>query len=265
MKKMNQRLLVAIFPLVSGFGLFYVLPLIGSVWYAFIKSAFDHLFVGLDNFRETLANPYFRLSMKNTLEMILLGVPLLIAIALLVALFLDSVQGRIPVLMQAALIMPMLLPSAAVTNVFGKILVENARLPLLAVFVWKNTGFMMLIFLAALSAIPQEMYEAAALDGAGGIRRFFSMTMPMISGALMFSGILGIVYNLRLFREAYLLYGAYPEDNVYLLQHYMNNHFYKLNYQSLTSAAILFALGMMVLLGSGLKLVLRLTEEKSHD
>ena len=260
MKKINRRLMTIALPLILGVLLFYLIPMIGSVRYSFMKSSFDHSFVGFKNYRETLENFYFRISIKNTLEMILLGVPALMAFSLILALFFQSWGKKAPALLQAALIMPMIIPSAATANVFVKIPFENPRIPLLAIFLWKNAGFLMLIYLSAFSTIPKEIYEAASLDGAGGARTFFSITLPAISGALLFSMMLAISYNLRLFREAYLLYGAYPDQSVYLLQHYINNHFYKLNYQTLTAAALLFSVILFALLGLGIRILKRISE-----
>lgn len=262
MKRINRHLLLLALPLILGFLLFYLLPFVGSLRYSVITSAFDHSFAGFTNYVDTLNNSYFRLSVKNTLELVLQGVPTLIVLSLVLALFVQSSIKKMPIIMQAALIIPMLVPSAAVANVFSKMPLDNPRIPLLAIYLWKNTGFMMLIYLSAFSMIPNEVYEAAALDGAGKARSFFSITLPSITGPLFFSAILAMAYNLRLFREAYLLYGAYPETSVYLVQHYINNHFYKLNYQGLTSASMLFALGLFMVLGVSIKFITRTVKER---
>lgn len=259
MNRINRRLVLLSLPLIAGFLLFYLLPLIGSVRYSFVKSAFDQSFVGWENYRETLNNRNFQLSVRNTLELLLTGVPMLVITALSLALLVKSIGERMPVL-RAALLLPMLLPSAAVADVFGKLGVSNPRIPLLAIYVWKNAGFLMLIFLAAFSMVPKEIYEAASLDGANRRQLLFRMTIPMISGAIAFSVILAAAYNLRLFREAYVLYGAYPDQSVYLTQHYMNNHFYKLNYQKLTTAASMFSCVLFVFVGLGLWISRKLTE-----
>ena len=106
--------------------------------------------------------------------------------------------------------------------------------------------------------ISRDVYEAAALDGAGRVRVLFGITLPLISGAMLFAAILATAYNLRLFREAYLMFGAYPDDRLYLTQHYMNNHFYKLNYQRLTTASTLFLIVLSAFVWSGLRIVARI-------
>jgi multiple sugar transport system permease protein len=156
-------------------------------------------------------------------------------------------------------------PSAAIAGVFSKLSIENERIPLLAIYVWKNSGFLMLIFLAAFSMVSKDIYEAAAIDGAKKIRIFFNVTLPMTAGAILFAVILAVSYNLRLFREAYLLYGAYPDTNIYLTQHYMNNHFYQLNYQKLTTAASMFFTVLVIFVWFGLSVADRFIEERDND
>ena len=107
---------------------------------------------------------------------------------------------------------------------------------------WKNAGYNLILLTAALSMIPREISEAASLDGARGLSKLTRITLPMIAPALFFSGVMSVMQSLRVFKETYLLYGAYPDPSIYLVQHYMNNHFAKLNYQNLTAGAIFFAL-----------------------
>lgn len=253
MNSINRRLTLLALPFIAGFLLFYLIPWLGAIRYSFVESAFDQRFVGLDNYAATLSNRYFRLSVLNTLILIALGVPILVAASLGLALLVERLGNELPVL-RAALILPMLLPSSAVANVFSTLPLEEPRVALLALYVWKNAGFMMLIFVAALSVIPREVNEAALLDGAGQARRLLSITLPLIAGAVLFATILAVAYDLRLFREAYLLYGAYPDERVYLTQHYINNHFYKLNYQRLTTASTLFMAALAVLVGCGVRM-----------
>lgn len=261
MKVINRRLVLLMIPFMAGFMLFYFIPLLASIRYSFIKSMFDNSFVQFDNYVDTLNNRYFRLSIGNTFTMIITGVPLLLICGLCMALLIRYIHNQNPALC-AALILPMLLPSSAVSGVFSKMPFEDPRIVLIAIYIWKNAGFITLVFLAAFSMIPASIYEAAALDGAGRIRRFFVITLPLISGAILFSTILATAYNLRLFREAYLIFGAYPDNRVYLTQHYMNNHFYKLNYQRLTTASALFSVVLFSSVWAGVRLAGRFSGER---
>ena len=96
---------------------------------------------------------------------------------------------------------------------------------------------------AAMSKVPKEVYEAAAIDGASPRTVRLKITLPLISPTLLFVGVLSFVNSLKIFKESYLFYNTdYPPDSAYMLQNYMNNHFYKLNYENLSAAAVMFTL-----------------------
>lgn len=262
MSKINRRLLLMGMPFIIGFLILYLLPLLRSVYYSLLSNVFEQRFVGLANYKELLGNSYFRLSVVNTLMLIAVGTPLLVTVSLMLALFVKEFGDRFP-LLRFALILPMLLPSTAVTSIFAQLAVSTPRAMLLSIYVWKSAGFIMLIFLAAFSMIPVEIYEAASLDGAGKTCMFFRFTLPMILGSVLFAGVLACSYNLRLFREAHLLFGAYPEPQIYLTQHFMNNQFYKLSYQNLTTASTLFFSILLPFVWVGVGIATKFTEERT--
>ena len=99
-----------------------------------------------------------------------------------------------------------------------------------------------MLLLTALAGVEKDMLEAAKIDGCGSLRRMWHVLLPNITPTLFFTLTLSIVNALKIFRESYLLYGAYPDDSVYMLQNYMNNHFAKLNYQNISTAATLFGI-----------------------
>jgi multiple sugar transport system permease protein len=107
----------------------------------------------------------------------------------------------------------------------------------------------MILFMAALGNIPREQIEAAAVDGAGPVRRFFAIKLRYLSPSILFVTILSLINSFKIFREVYLLAGNYPYDRLYLLQHYMNNIFGALDYQRLSAAAVIMALVMVVIIG----------------
>ncbi len=240
MKKMKMMWGMAALPFVVGFLLFYILPFASSMRFSLIESTFSSQFVGLQNYAAVLTNSYYRLALMNTLRLIALGVPAVVGSALILALIASRLGERYA-LARAGMILPLLLPSAAVVPAFAKLSAQHIALPVYAMYVWKNAGFLMLLLIAALSSLPREVDEAAALDGAAGVYKILYITLPQLFPALFFTCILGVAYNLRIFKETYLLYGAYPDTSLYLMQHYMNNHFNKMNYQNLTSAAMIFA------------------------
>ena len=107
----------------------------------------------------------------------------------------------------------------------------------------------MVLFLAALNNIPRDILEAASIDGAGAFRRFFRIKLRFLSPALLFVTILSLINSFKVFREVWLLAGDYPLEGMYMLQHFINNTFGRLEYDKLSSAAVLMSLGMMAVIG----------------
>lgn len=256
--KMNRKMLLLSLPFLAGFLLFYILPLFYSLYYSAIESAFFPKWVGFQNYIAVLQNQYYRLALWNTFEFAWTGVPVLTLVALILSLLFHGMGGKHGWL-RGAFVLPMLLPSASVVPIFrhfftdynspvqlamlglGMSQSQIVRVPVYLLYVWKNVGFNVILLMAALLMIPRDIYEAAALDGARNFRRFRSITLPLITPTLFFVVLMSIVQSLRIFKEAYLLYGAYPDTSIYMVQHYMNNHFFKLNYQNLTSGGLIFA------------------------
>ena len=108
-------------------------------------------------------------------------------------------------------------------------------------FVFKNIGYNMLIWLAGLSAIPTEIYEAARVDGAGRFTRIFKITLPNMKRSFFIVAMLSVVNSLKIFREQYLMAGGYPDTTIYQLQHIFNNWFEKLELGKLTAGAVMTA------------------------
>ncbi|MFR5854465.1 MAG: carbohydrate ABC transporter permease [Lachnospiraceae bacterium] len=123
---------------------------------------------------------------------------------------------------------------------------EMLRVPIVLLYIWKNLGFSVVIFTAALQAVPEAMYEYASLEGAGWLRRELSITLPQILPTAFLVLVLAIVNAFKIFKEVYFIGGSYPNESIYTLQHYMNNKFSKLDYQDVTTAAYSFALIVLV-------------------
>lgn len=262
--KMHRRLMLIATPLMLAFLLLYVLSFIWSVRYSVTESAFSDAYVGLQNYWNVLENKYFRLAVKNTLEFMSVSVPTVVLLSLLLAVQLHALGGRHR-LLRGAFILPMLLPSASIVPIFSNLFVSQngvihqimvswglsttqlVRLPVYLLFLWKHCGINIILIMSALMVISKELYEAAAIDGASAAQRFFSITLPSIMPTMYFVFVFSIVKSLGIFKEVYLLYGAYPDSSMYLVQHYMNNHFYKLNYQNLTTGAMIFVVILYLL------------------
>lgn len=115
-------------------------------------------------------------------------------------------------------------------------------------YLWKNMGYDIVLWIAALSAIPEEQYEAARVSGAGEFQCFRYITLPQMKNSLFLIGVLSFVNAFRVFREAYLIAGDYPHNSIYMLQHLFNNWFTKLDMQKMCAGAVMTALLVSVLL-----------------
>ena len=120
---------------------------------------------------------------------------------------------------------------------------------ILALYLWKNTGYSMILLLAGLMTIPQEQYNCAKLDGAGEIQMFFYITTPQMWYSLFFTFLFSMINGFKCFREIFLLGGEHPGKQVYMLQHYLNNNFESLNYRNLSAVSVLLFLVIAVVLG----------------
>ena len=239
----GTKCILCLVPSLAGLLLFYILPYVRVLYYSLINNQFKREFVGLKNYMDAIQNEYFRLAFVNSVKLIVLAVPVLIVLAVLVSLGLTFLLKRLKIA-RVAFILPMLLPTASVVlffrQVFGSI--EN-ELPLYLLFLWKNVGICIILLTAALTTIPEDIYEAARLDGAGGFSLHLKITLPLILPTISFSTLMAIVNSFKIFRESYLYYGGnYPPDYGYTLQYYMNNNFLKFDYQALASSSVLTSL-----------------------
>lgn len=259
-------------PSLVGTLLFFFVPLILLCKTSFQKSSANTDFVGFDNYKRVLSNNAFVLASKNTLTFALWAVPLAVVLALLLALILNS---GIPCrsVFRSILLNPMMVPVASVVLIwqvffsfngvvngwFGTLFgadklewleCDNAQIVILILFLWKNLGYNMVLFLAALNNIPSEILESAKMDGAGSIRRFFSIKMHYLNSTIFFVGIMSLINSFKIFREVYLLTGDHPFNTLYMLQHFMNNAFTHLDYSKLSAGAMIMLVAMAFIVGA---------------
>jgi multiple sugar transport system permease protein len=126
---------------------------------------------------------------------------------------------------------------------------EYAQIVIVFLFLWKNLGYNMILFMAALASIPKDILEVAKLESASPLQTFFYIKTRYLSSTILFVTIMSLISSFKVFREVYLLTGDYPYDSIYMLQHFMNNKFKNLDYQTLSAAAILMSLVMVVIIG----------------
>lgn len=271
-RQKKERITSALFltPSVIGVLVFFILPFAMVIYYSLINNPYQKKFVGFDNFLALFDNYAFKTAAVNTLKFSLVCVPLAVVLSLLLAMALNC---RIP--MQSKLrsffLSPMMVPTASVVLVWQVLFhyngtvndflaffgvekndwlkSEHAIWVVVMLFLWKNLGYNMILFLAALNNIPKDVLEVATVEGAGPVRQFFSIKLRYLSSTILFVAIISLINSFKIFREVYLLSGDYPYESLYMLQHFMNNTFASLDYQKLSAAAIIMAVVMVIIIG----------------
>jgi multiple sugar transport system permease protein len=127
---------------------------------------------------------------------------------------------------------------------------DQAHIVIIALFLWKNLGYNMILFMAALSSVPEDQLEVARLENANAWQTFWYVKLRYLSSTIVFVALMSLINSFKVFREIYLMTGDYPYDSLYILQHYMNNKFRNLDYQDLSAAAILMSVIMVILVAA---------------
>ncbi len=264
-----RRTRLFLLPSILGVTVFFIAPLFVVLYQSVIANPFLPEFVGLKNYISLLTNNAFLRAAKNTAVFSAVAVPLAVVIPLLLAMLL---MKKIPMksVFRTVLISPLMVPIASVVLIWEVLFHQNgvvnewlsvfgvsaidwfksdfSQITIVLLFLWKNVGYNMILFMAALAGIPKDMLEAAELDGSGPWQTFWKIKMPYLFSSIFFVGILSLINSFKVFREVYLLTGDYPYDTLYMLQHFMNNMFRSLDYQKLSCAAILMAIVMAAII-----------------
>ena len=257
-------------PSLLGVLLFFFGPMLIVLVQSFQRSATNSEFVGVNNYVNVWKNQAFQSASKNTLIFAGLAVPLAVLLSLLLALLLSS---KIPAksAFRSIMLNPMMVPVASIVLIWQVMFSYNgalntylgwfgidkidwmksnwSRIVILVLFLWKNLGYNMVLFISAISAVPNEQLESAKMDGANAVRRFFSIKLPYLWPTIFFVGIMSLINSFKIFREVYLLTGDYPVNELYMLQHLMNNMFSHLDNAKLTAAAIIMCIAMIIIVG----------------
>ena len=253
-----------------GVAVFSLLPFMDVIRRSFVQ-AVSGRFCGLENYRVVLHNHAFLLAVKNTLRFLLVCLPLLLGISLVLAFLLHAWQMAFHQklrLLKAAYLVPMAIPAASLVLLwklmFDKHGFVNGILHLCGIhavdwmntgaaffvlvfsYIWKNLGYTMVLWLAGLSSISPDLYEAAEMDGAGRMTQFFKITLPLIRPLIFTIVVLSFLNSFKVFREAYLVAGNYPQEDMYLLQHLFNNWFTDLSVDKMAAGSVLLALVIAV-------------------
>lgn len=246
-----------ILPLLLGCLVFYGLPFLLVVWYSLFQGG---RFTALDTYIRLLENEVFRIALKNTFGFLAVGLLLILMISYAIALLLRDPVRRSSAL-QSVVLLPFVMPVVgtvvlvdvlfAETGLWSKIYMalglpvadwlrsDSAFWIAVGLYLWKNTGYCVLILLSGLVTVPQEHYDAAALDGASAWQQFLHITVPQMWYSVFFGGVFSLINAFKCFREIFLIGGDTPGESLYMLQHFINNSFQKLSYGKMAAASIL--------------------------
>ena len=274
-------------PALALIAVFFLLPVCGAFLLSFtdfdiysIGDPGSTRFVGLGNFVTLWESPLFWTALRNTTYFVLVGGPLSVLASLVAAVLVHSRLVRLRPLFRSAFFAPWVTTLVAVALVwrfvyhpqYGPLnaLLQAVGLPaidwlgnpawampaIILVSVWTNFGFNMLVFLAGLSNIPEELYEAAELDGAGAWRRFRHVTVPMLGPTFVFVGVVTMIASFQIFSEPYVMTQGGPLKStltLMLLMYEEGFRWWRLGF----ATAIAVVLFLLTLAGTVIQLRLR--------
>lgn len=251
-------------PSVIGVVIFVLIPFL-DVFRRSFNTAVTNQYIGMQNYKTIFANQAFRLAVKNTFRFTIVCIPLLVVIGLVIALPLSRIKSA--GIIKSLYLFPLAMPTATIVLVWKMFFYRQGFLNLFLTrlgewsglwgeihtdylgssaafwvlvfsYIWKNTGYTIVLWLAGILGIPNELIEAARVDGASGIQCFFRIMLPNLLGSLYTIVILSFLNSFKIYREAYLVAGSYPEQDIYLLQHLFNNWFVGLDFDKMAAAAV---------------------------
>lgn len=248
---------------------FALLPMLQVLVRSF-QSAIGGRWMGMQNYGTVLKNPAFQIAVSNTARFTLVCVPLLIALSLALAVALRSL-ARAGNALRSAVLLPMAVPAASVVLVW-KVLFHDKGLingalqalggsgvdwmgsgaafwMLVISYLWKNLGYTVVLWTAGLAGIPENVYEAAQVDGATKKQTFLYISLPNLRGSAYTITVLSLLNSFKVFREAWLVAGDYPQESMYLLQHLYYNWFRELDFDKIAAASVMTSGVIFLLIG----------------
>lgn len=260
--RLARKAYLFLLPSLAGTAVFVLLPYVDVVRRSFFEAAGGR-FVAMQNYVTVVGNSAFRLASFNTLRFLVVCVPLLVLVSLFCSMLIAGLKEEGTVF-KTSLLVPLAIPVASIvllwklffhpqgmvnqiTALFGMAGVDwingdTAFGVLVFTYVWKNLGYDVVLWVAGLAAISDELYEAARVDGAGIVARFLYVTLPGLSKTAFLVVSLSVFNSFKVFREAYLIAGEYPHESIYMLQHLFNHWFVTLDIQKMSAASVLLLL-----------------------
>ena len=274
--KRKRFFLLFLLPSFTGVTVFVLVPFLDVVKRSF-STAVTGQWAGIKNYDLLIHNQAFVLAVHNTLRFTCTAIPLLVLLGFVIAVLLsmlitgDVGSGGSSVGAAGSFkylyLFPMAVPTAVVVLVWKMVFSGHGFLNLgltrlgeysglwgmvttdymsseasfyvlVASYLWKNTGYTVVLWMAGIMAVPRDLLDAAQVDGANTWSRLFFIILPQLKGTLYTIVILSFLNSFKIYREAYLVAGSYPQQAIYLLQHLFNNWFVNLDFDKMAAAAV---------------------------
>jgi multiple sugar transport system permease protein len=278
MKSEIRAAVLFLAPALTLIAVFFFLPVIAG--FALSVTDFDIYslgdlhnirFIGLGNYGQLLHNSTFWTALLNTLYFAVVGGPLTVAVSLGAALLVNARAARLKPLFRTVYFAPVVTTLVAVAVVwrylyhprFGMINLALQRIgihgpdwlgdpkyampAIILLAVWKNFGYNMIIFIAGLQAVPEELYEASRIDGAGPLRQFRHVTLPMLGPTFLFVGIVTAIGYLQLFAEPYVMTRGGPLDrtlSAVMLMYQQGFRWWRMGYAAAIALMLFFVIAI---------------------
>ena len=256
--------MILVAPLLLGGMIFNAIPFGMVIRYSFTRGAGNtHRFVGFENYCNIMENEIFQLAFGNTLKFLAIALPLVLVVAYAIALMLKSRVKKLKV-MKSVLLLPYIMPIVGIVQVVELLFADTGLLTRLllsmnlpveawlhseyafwvvtGLYLWKNTGYAVILLLSGLITISDDLYAATELDGGNKWQQFWYITVPQMWYSVFFTVVFSMINAFKSFREIFLIGGVRPHKSIYMLQHFINNSFENLNYTKLAVASVLLLL-----------------------
>lgn len=257
-KYKNYKGIFFILPSFIGVLIFWLIPYLDVIRRSFF-SAVTGEFTALQNYKTIFHNQAFLLAATNTIRFFCICIPILVLLSLIIAVLLTRQKKHMQSL-KTMFLLPMAIPVASVVlswqllfhshGLFNHLL-DILSLPtvdwmntdasfyvLVVSYLWRNLGYDIVLWIAGIVSIPEVLCEAAKVDGADEWKCFTKIIMPNLLPSLFTIVVLSLLNGFKVFREAYLVAGDYPQEKMYLLQHLFNNWYRDLALDKMSAAAV---------------------------
>jgi len=254
-------------PFVILFSVFLAFPIVAAFLLSFtsfglrdLQNPIGTTFVGLQNYIDLFSDAKFWKSLTNTVYFVVVGVPVTLAFGLLIANALNRGVTRFRTAFRVGYYLPVITSIVAIAVVWRFLLNPDVGLinmalgaigidgpawladpalampSIIAMAVWRNLGFAMIVFLAGMQAIPASLYEAASIDGAGRWQSFRSITVPLLRPTILFMTVITTIGYLQLFEEPFVMTAGGPLDATLSVTMYMYQQGFTFFHQGYASA-----------------------------